>query len=97
MNDATITLKERIEGLRRLEKVAARLHRLYEKECNGYPTEQAEVRAQKAIEKLERDARMIAIGLRVYVYLQGDPRGPSVYVSTEPMSDADYNSRGFAL
>lgn len=45
----------------------------------------------------ERRIKSICEGLGVNYYIQSDPRGCALYVSTEPMTDSNYSSVGVAV
>lgn len=92
-----------------LVRAAKALHSWYESECNG-TRQQDEVTGQwywhnpntgnrqgKAID-LEKGAqksiKQICNNAGLSYYLQTDPRGGTLYVSTTPLTDSDYN-RGF--
>ena len=72
-----------------------RLHRLYEFQCNGvddngFSSEKTVARWDKWELELEKkiDIKRFALGL--YVYLQTDPRGATVYLDKQPIPENNY-------
>jgi len=82
--------------LDRLISIGKSLHRLFEKQCNGFQDyqgnwdEDASIKADKREEKLTKEAHKIAKELKAYVYIQGDPRGATIYIDSKPIPDNNY-------
>ncbi len=49
---------------------------------------------ERRTETIERNARELAASVGLEIYLQGDPRGATVYVSWEPIEDNNYTRSG---
>lgn len=77
---------------------AKRLHRAYERECNGYQDwqgnwdQKAADRAEKRTAKIENEFKALAEECGFLTYIQSDPRGCPLYLYTQAQVDA-YNQR----
>lgn len=69
-----------------LPPIARKLHRIFERQCNGHQTwdgredEAATARDEKREERLIKQARGLALACGARLYVQGDPRGWPLYL-----------------
>lgn len=77
---------DRPDDLVELVKIGSRLHRYYEHICNGYNYEKYE----RLSEKLENRAVELAEEMGIFIYIQTDPRGATIYIDSEPIPDNNY-------
>lgn len=66
------------------------LRKIYEMQCNGFSSPQAEKRADKNEELYYRLLKEKAQGFGLYIYFQTDPRGASIYLDKEPIPINNY-------
>lgn len=89
-----------INVYKRLLPVASQLHRIAERQCNGYAdTDWGRKQEQRDIRKesnLINKAISLALEVGLYAYHQTDPRGVSLYLITSDMDDTNY-SNGIAI
>ena len=84
------------DNIEKLISIGKSLHRLYEKQCNGFCDyqgnwdEKASDRADKREENLNKKAQAIAKEIGAYIYMQGDPRGATIYIDNKPIPDNNY-------
>jgi hypothetical protein len=78
------------------------LHKIYENQCNGYQNDygkedQKEAAADEREEQVINDALQAeAQNLGLFLFLQTDPRGATVYLNTEAMTPSNYN-QGYCI
>lgn len=82
-------------GLRELAWKGERLQKRYENACmyawaSGPSYEGVTSMLERAIVALARDCGL-------HAFIQGDPRGATVYVAREPLDDMNYSSIGEAI
>jgi hypothetical protein len=87
--------KGNVQSLRLLAHKGEEYRRRNEASCNYVWATTDHYEA--GTDRLAREIGTMAQGFGLCLYLQGDPRGDPVYVSTEPLSDTDYSGHGFAL
>ena len=69
-----------------LTTIARRLHRAFERRCNGHQDyngnwdEKAALRDERSVERLAAQAQEIAQRMSATIYVQGDPRGWPLYL-----------------
>lgn len=75
-----------------LARIGSQLRQRYENECSyewaNTPRYEAETEA------LETRAKAMAERAGLFIYVQTDCRGATIYVSGEPIEDSNYNRRG---
>lgn len=79
--------------INQLVRMAHRLWGYYIHSCNGYNYEKYD----RLAEKLEKNIEELAIGVGLYVYIQTDPRGGTLYVSNKPINQSTYTRDGIYL
>lgn len=78
-----------VEDAAKLISSAGSLHRIYERQCNGYANwrgdwdQKATDRDDKREQRLNRTVEDIATEYDLRVYFQGDPRGWPIYLYRE--------------
>jgi hypothetical protein len=94
---------------RDLPPIARRIHRVHERQCNGYQTfdhredEAAVKRDEKREASLILKAQSLADQIGAYLYVQGDPRGWPLHLvwmrDLEPGQSPDncYSSKGVGV
>lgn len=71
-----------------------KLRNLYVMNCNGEINEEDyESKTQELYVKADKKAA----DLGLFIYYQTDPRGASLYLSTDPMTDSNYSMNGWAI
>lgn len=78
-------------------RVGEELHKYYEFDCNGvdnFGNEWTEEKSQEAEGKLQEKAISKATKLGLDIYFQTDPRGGTIYLSKELMTQSTYSSKG---
>lgn len=68
------------------------LHKIYEDNCNGLIDD--EVEYQNIVNPLYAKVEDKANKLALYVFFQTDPRGATIYLSKEQITDINYNRPG---
>lgn len=81
----------------KLRTISRRMHRIFERQCNGYANAHQEALDDRALERLVSVARAIATQNGLHAYIQRDPRGASLYLSRHPVDHSSYSSRGIAI
>ena len=87
-----------LDQYNQFRRFGMRLHRIYENQCNGFLTyqgewdEEAELRADRLEQKCTDEVLEFAKELGLYIYLQTDPRGATVYLDNKEISDNAYNN-----
>ena len=77
-----------------LKALAQRLHRLDECRCNG---DLADGVWSRRTNSAMRKVSMICVLYALSCYHQSDPRGASLYIGCEPLTDSNYSSEAMAL
>jgi len=77
---------DRPDKLMELVRAGSRLHRYNEHICNGYEYEKYE----RLADKLEQKIYGLAEDLGVFVYIQSDPRGATIYIDSEEIPNNNY-------
>lgn len=84
-------------------RIGEQLHQIFEWSCNGYKGQEAIYEGNRIIneytnEREEIDANplydkvyFLAGKHNLYVYIQTDPRGATIYLSKNPIPKNDYN------
>lgn len=72
-----------------LRRKGQALHKFYEDNCNG--VFQAEGDYDKAVDPLYKAVETYVKKLGLHVYFQTDPRGATIYLDKEPLTDSAYN------
>ena len=92
-------MKDQDRKLSDLRGISRKLHRIFERQCNGYSNpftgdydDAAAMRDERREEKLKAKAGEIATGLGVKLYVQGDPRGCSLYLVPASLTDEEASS-----
>jgi hypothetical protein len=89
-----------INVYKRLLPVASRLHKIAERQCNGYTDtdwgRKQEARDVRKEASLLNKAISLALEVGLYIYHQTDPRGVSLYLIDNTMNDTNY-SNGIAI
>lgn len=86
------------EDYKLLRNYSKSLHRIYERQCNGYPDvlgnwdAVAEAKDEKREEILVTQIDIIVSSYGLHFYLQTDPRGASLYVAKQPIDDTMYST-----
>jgi hypothetical protein len=71
-----------------LRRKGQALHAHYERNCNGTTTEADYSRNTNLLyESVEKYVKK----LNLHVYFQTDPRGATIYIDREPLTDSAYN------
>lgn len=70
-------------------RMGAQLRKLYEDNCNGL--HETEEEYENLTTPLYQKAQDKAKSLNLHIYFQTDPRGATVYLDKEPISDTAYN------
>ena len=84
-----------LDSLRLLGERAANLRRRYLNSCNHVWATTDHY--SSGTEELEDACRGLAARMGLHVYIQGDPRGPAVFVSREPIPENAYSSHGTVI
>ena len=89
-----------INVYKKLLPIASILHRIAERQCNGYAATDWGRKQEKRDERKEASLLNKAISLAsqtgLYIYHQTDPRGCSLYLITNEMDSTNYTN-GIAI
>ena len=72
-----------------LRRKSEKLHKIYENNCNGFI--QGDTGYFSLTEPIEKNVIQYCDCLGLFVYLQTDPRGATIYVDTKPIPKNNYN------
>lgn len=107
-----ILTSDKIDDFARLYRLAKKLHRTYEIDCNGCSREKFKFETWKQYDRareeqlekneleqnrVEEKIRKLCNSLGIEHYLQRDPRGLPLYLSTEKLSASDYNRNSVCI
>jgi hypothetical protein len=70
-------------------RIGQDLHKVYENDCNGLYQEENEAEHEANRYYGPCDRKVKELGL--FIYYQTDPRGVTIYLNTEPMTQSNYN------
>ena len=96
--EAACSRTRAVEFVREAERLGARLHAIYERQCNGHQTwdfqwdEEAAKRDDRREETTEQRVRDLFARTGVGLYLQSDPRGNPIGILTP--KTGRYNTMG---
>lgn len=83
-----------INQFNQFRRIGNDLHKLYERQCNGYTQQFHEDRDNEREQIFNDKAIKLATKLGLEVFFQTDPRGATIYLSKEPIADNNYNRLG---
>ena len=81
------------EEIKKLRRLAKKLHRQYEAICNG-ATVQDIVKAERKSSDLEFKIREIVTNLGLNCFFQRDPRGGTLYIGKKYLNNQNYYTDG---
>jgi hypothetical protein len=78
----------------RLSRLADKPSRIDTQSCNG---DLLEADYDKVLDRIEEKLNALLSPQNIYWFHQRDPRGASLYISLEKLTQENYNSRGVAI
>lgn len=73
-----------------IKRIGSTLNGLYCNDCNGFELDRERIKNEKKEEILEKNARKFAADNGLFIFLQGDPRGATIYLDKQEIPENNY-------